>query len=146
MREILFRGKRVDNGEWVEGSLVNNIFCRVDTGAAVPYIINPDDYEEYDCMEDIGEVILETVGQFTGLLDKNGVKIFEGDLYTTFGGNVYEIRFVNGSFCGGVFDGDDSMFSPLGWESPDDDEDLYIDDEFFKTMEVIGNIHDQKEK
>ena len=84
MREILFRGKRVDNGEWIEGSLVNNIFCRVDTYAAVPYIINPDEYEEYCCMEDIGElaveVIPETVGQFTGLLDKSSDKIFEGDI------------------------------------------------------------------
>ena len=101
MRELIFRGKRIDDGEWVEGYYSDlpkkNIFatfgqgdedyipaddiscCIIQTKTKQhPYFSNANPCQVFEC--DIFEVIPETVGQFTGLLDKNKKKIFEGDI------------------------------------------------------------------
>ena len=88
MRTIKFRGKRVDNGEWVYGDLL-----RIH---GVPFIYPdpaPNGWNDY-------EVIPDTVGQFTGLLDKNGKEIYEGYI-VEFGNRIQgrsKVVFDNGCF------------------------------------------------
>ena len=123
MREILFRGKRIDTREWVYGNLIQrNIW-----GAVFPIIRAEDNgygnFKEW-------EVIPETVGQYIGLKDKNGKKIFEGDVLI-FDGDKFVISW-NDERCG--FRMDYWMF--------DEQYDL---SEFWPTSEVIGNIHDNPE-
>lgn len=119
MREILFRGKRTDDYEWIEGSLCTTIPSDEDF-----YTISYFDFQGYYIEE---KVIPETVGQYTGLTDKNGKKIFEGDI-------------VKGTFLGFPVSIKDYVFS-ISWQ-----EDITgYRANYFENVEVISNIHDNPE-
>lgn len=137
MREILFRGKRFDNGEWVEGcfghhtSLDAFIIDR-------PYPTLIGGWSAFGFYE----VDPATVGQFTGLTDKNGKRIFEGDIVAQ---NWYDHdEPSDDSFGEVVFCEYDCSFSVLDVEK-DGIVPLGRCHAFHWEVEIIGNIHDNPE-
>lgn len=126
-RKILFRGKRLDNGEWVYG------WCCVACFGKYPFepCIIPADEADGGNLEHI-RVDPATVGQYTGLTDKNGKRIFEGDIVRTFDTDgdkwIGQVLIDQGSWC--VMDHRNYTL-------------LY--DLVLRGVEVIGNIFDNPE-
>ena len=143
MREILFRGKRTDNGEWETGSLVI-----IRDGCSDKEVFIADKMTGYHT-----PVISETVGQYTGLTDKNGVRIFEGDILRGFeypfcSNNNGEFNY----FAEIVWFDDSSAFGIYTLKNPKSNVRGILEGntdylKYFNVdkWEVIGNIHDNPE-
>lgn len=134
MREILFRGKRVDNGEWIEGLLFYShglgTYKITASNGWIPSYNNPDEGES-TIYYDINPT---TVGQYIGLSDKRERKIFDGDRIHIWGGENYNGMFEYDYYghvefsCGEFYVNTDKMSISFG----------NID-----NCEIIGNIHDK---
>lgn len=139
MRDILFRGKRTDNGEWVYGSLI-------DSGNHEQVMI----YPHYDGASTMGvrqlvyhssvSVEHDTVGEWTGLTDKNNRMVFEGDVVLCDGmKSVVKFGDRNCGCCHDVygFVFDTGTYLDCGCIAYKDSDKCY-----FLSGEVIGNIYD----
>ena len=131
MREILFRGKQLDRGEWVEGWYEMYPFGKW----PVKTSIIPSEEAKDGHYEHV-QVDPSTVGQYTGMKDKNGKRIFEGDVAKVLQGKDKDIAYVgfeNGAFM--LYPKTGNIYERTLWEYWYNDWDV----------EVIGNITDNPE-
>lgn len=149
MREILFRGKRVDNGEWVEGCLL-----MVTLEGKTAHLIFGDNF----CfvgndVKALSHALVDpaTVGQYTGLKDENGKKIFEGDLLNGFSypflkDNAHnyfaEVVWFENSPAFGLVTHKNPLSAVAGISAGNAE---YMENFDPTDWEIIGNIHDNPE-
>lgn len=137
MREILFKAKRIDNCEWIEGCYEK----RYDLlGNEEHLIFHADSYNVWE----YAEIIPETLCQFTGLCDKNGKKIWENDILMAHLDEFYPEDVTYETIEWGVAGWVVHETSSIDREHGSVDRE-YIDEFDLKHFEVVGNIFDNKE-
>ena len=127
MREILFRGKRLQGGDWVEGYFFKSDINKRERESGKATLIFTPDCDTFIMVPECHNsfmVVSDTVGQYTGLKDKNGKRIFEWDILALRGGRPRVVRFEDGAF---ILEGSS------------------IPMRFANKFEVIGNITDNPE-
>jgi uncharacterized phage protein (TIGR01671 family) len=148
MKEIKFRGKSIRAGAWVYGCLVNNMWAyselsKFKKGSPVCEIITGN-YES-DCWEEaitedsnIITVFPETVGQYTGLIDKHGKDIYEGDIIKATGDVVGVLTWNNWMACWSIrVESDTESAEMTPYSIQENGRNI--------KREVIGNIHENPE-
>ena len=129
MREILFRGKRKENGRWIYGSLVpKETNSYADGFLIIDGALNYDELDYYQPSFSTYSVVPETIGQYIGLNDKNGKKIFEGDIIKYKNNSPCEVGYIDGQFV-------------MMWKNFYRNFERAYDDK----IEIIGNTHDNPE-
>lgn len=124
--EILFKGKRKDNGEWVEGGI-----CQTENWVSI-FVVNDscgNDFESPSSDVEEFEVIPETVGPYIGLNDKNGKYIFAGDIVTGYFNHEKITGYISYGSDAAFFIQREGLFG-IGLNNASD------------WLSVIGNIHD----
>jgi uncharacterized phage protein (TIGR01671 family) len=143
MRDIIFKGKRKDNSEWVEGYLFDDNSVdskRMFVGSLVITEHKGQGEDVWDIGHSFYEVLPETVGQYTGLTDKNGKSIFEGDIV-----KVYDnFDYVGETLYVGKVKWNDTF---LNWELKTSEKIVWQLKILPSVLyyEVIGNVFDNPE-
>ena len=125
MREIKFRGKRIDNGEWVCGSMLT--FTNKMASITPSYTKVFKASNEVMTIKNIYDVDPATVGQYTGLHDKNGKEIYEGDI----------VRLFGGEYCQGYYEHDQTIVVKSAY-------DIVVMEES-ENVQLLGNVWDNPE-